>query len=586
MTAKQKRRKRPARQTVEPTEVPRAESIGLFANATLGWSLFSAVAVWLAFAPVGWWVLAWIAPFGWLRVINMPELPGKRPYQKIAIAAYVHWLVMIHWVALPCIPAAVGMFFLAAYLAIYLVGFIALSRWLVHRAGWSSVIAAPVAWVALEALRSYLFTGFALCSLSHSQVDFVPVMQIAKYTGAYGVSFVVMFVAAAFERSFFRGSNDVEPRRAARWIPLIVSVLVMAAVVGFGVLSTRSDTTTNVGEIAGAARVAIVQGSLDTEFGSEKAKLERQNTAFQQYLYESEKVTRSQRIDLVVWPESMFRYDEISYAEEIAGEKLVPDFYTFRDWSELNAANRKKWVLDFRTKCLLGTGTEHYRKDGVDRYNTAGFYDTSGEQVDAYHKMHPVMFGEYIPLGDVLPWLYSFTPLPGGLMRGKEAKSFDAAGVAFVPNICFENTVPHLIRKQIRTLHDRGERVDVLVTLTNDGWFWGSALLDLHLACGIYRSVENGLPMLIAANTGFSAHIDRHGRVLQKGPRRASKVLVAEVQALLPQQARQTFYTRFGDVFAGANLLLACVGVAIGRRRPTEPDAEADAAKRSAQETQ
>jgi len=76
----------------------------------------------------------------------------------------------------------------------------------------------------------------------------------------------------------------------------------------------------------------------------------------------------------------------------------------------------------------------------------------------------------------------------------------------------------HVIRSQINTLAAEGKEPDVLVNLTNDGWFWGSSELDLHLACGVFRAVECRKPFLIAANTGFSAWIDSDGRIQQQGP--------------------------------------------------------------------
>ena len=86
----------------------------------------------------------------------------------------------------------------------------------------------------------------------------------------------------------------------------------------------------------------------------------------------------------------------------------------------------------------------------------------------------------------------------------------------------------HVIRRQVNALAAEGREPDVLVNLTNDGWFWGSSELDLHLACGVFRAVECRKPLLIAANTGFSAWIDGDGRIREQGPRRARDVIVAE----------------------------------------------------------
>ena len=108
----------------------------------------------------------------------------------------------------------------------------------------------------------------------------------------------------------------------------------------------------------------------------------------------------------------------------------------------------------------------------------------------------------------------------------------------------------------------------MLVNLTNDGWFWGSSELDMHLACGVFRAVECRKPLLIAANTGFSAWIDGNGRIVKQGKRREKDVILARVQ----RDCRQSWYLAHGDLPAGTCLAI-CVGLAfwgwIGGRRQT-----------------
>ena len=100
----------------------------------------------------------------------------------------------------------------------------------------------------------------------------------------------------------------------------------------------------------------------------------------------------------------------------------------------------------------------------------------------------------------------------------------------------------------------------MLVNLTNDGWFWGSSELDMHLACGVFRAVECRKPFLIAANTGFSAWIDADGRIIEKGPRRSTATLLAEVRI----DHRKSWYLYYGDWPAGICLACCCVFAAVG----------------------
>lgn len=169
------------------------------------------------------------------------------------------------------------------------------------------------------------------------------------------------------------------------------------------------------------------------------------------------------------------------------------------------------------------------------------------------------MFGEYVPFGKWLPWLYRLTPMSDGLTVGQQPQVFTVRNVRLSPTICFENTVPQLMRRQLNQLIARGENPDVLVTITNDGWFWGSSLLDVHLACGVFRAIELRRPLLIAANTGFSASIAATGRVTVQGPRRDRAVI--HTQLTLPPTPPSSLYARWGDWFAGlclATCLVTC----------------------------
>ncbi len=208
---------------------------------------------------------------------------------------------------------------------------------------------------------------------------------------------------------------------------------------------------------------------------------------------------------------------------------------------------------------MLGIDIHHLGAGFEQHFNSAIQVTAAGRIADRYDKMHPVMFGEYIPLGWLIPGLYKMTPLAAGLTAGREAAAFDVAGCRLQPDICFENVLPQLIRRQVLELRRTGREPDVLVNLTNDGWFNGSSELDLHLLCGLFRAIECRKPMLIAANTGFSAWIDASGQVQAQGPRRDRGVIIADL--LLDD--RTSPYLAYGDLPAGA-CLLACLALAAG----------------------
>ena len=148
------------------------------------------------------------------------------------------------------------------------------------------------------------------------------------------------------------------------------------------------------------------------------------------------------------------------------------------------------------------------------------------------------------------------------LTPGREPAVFPLNGHKIAPNICYETVLPHVIGRQVRELKARGEEPDVLVNLTNDGWFWGSSELDMHLACDVFRAIECRKPLLVAANTGISAWIDGDGRVLARGPKRATDTILAEVQI----DARRSPYLAYGDWPAGLCLAACGVFAAVGCR--------------------
>jgi apolipoprotein N-acyltransferase len=183
----------------------------------------------------------------------------------------------------------------------------------------------------------------------------------------------------------------------------------------------------------------------------------------------------------------------------------------------------------------------------VKNYNTALLSSPPGTIAGRYYKMHPVMFGEFIPLADLFPFLHALTPLGPGMSIGERPQVFEVKGMRLAPNICFESTVPHLIREQVVRLENQiSQPIDAIVNVSNDGWFKGSSILDLHFRCSVFRAIENRKPVIIAANTGISAHIDGNGRVLTRGPKRQPQVVLAEVRP----DGRPSPYHLFGDLGA------------------------------------
>lgn len=583
--SKSGRRAAPARQSSAETNTvssatPRATTRW---HQTLLLALASSVLLWAALPPLDAWPLAWLAPVPWLLLCRQTELAGRRPYAAIWLAGFLFWLAALHWIRLPHPANYIGWLALACYLACYIPVFIGLTRVAVHRWKWPIAVAAPVVWTALELVRGHLLTGFTMASLGHTQYRWIELIQVADFAGAYGVSFVVMCGAACMARmlpveyghvgAWLRGrfgTGDDIARRAptARigwgWLrPLGAIAALLAATLSYGYWRLSQP-------VAGQGpRIALIQGSTDTELKSDPTK---NHIVFEEYLDLSLRaVKHADRIDLLIWPETMFRDPLREY-----------DPRTFRPPPGVNwnleqlatvAADTRQLIRDMaqllRVPLLLGIDTFRYGSGTVQAFNSALAVSPTGEFGDRYDKIHPVMFGEYVPFANRFPVLYRLLPIKNSLSAGKRDVAFRAGRARLAANICFESVLPHVVRGQVVRLRARGEEPDVLANLTNDGWFWGSSELDMHLVCGVFRAVECRKPLVIAANTGFSASIESSGRIRLRGPRRQTDVLIADVVL----DGRTSPYTVVGDLFAGSclavtvGLALFGIGARIGARR-------------------
>lgn len=511
--------------------------------------------LWLAFPPVGWTILAWVAPIPWLLLCQNPEPLVRRQYASIWVGSLLFWLVLLQGIRKAHPANYLGLCALAGYLAIYLPVFVVTVRCAVHYRKVPLWLAAPVVWTGLELVRGGLFTGFSAGLLGHTQAAHVWLIQIADVTGAYGVSFLLMLCAAALIDAQSRF------RQARRGLPLAMAVSALTATIGYGFWRAHEAPTVAEKPL----QVALLQGTRDKVF---EFNPDKEQQSFAQY-FELMKRARNANpeLDLIVWPEGAFT---AALPELIVRGPLEVPPQSGLSLSEIEKnieqrqlafaekvrvasteANRVLRTADHPSRSVhLILGVTSFELQGTEtrNFNAALWVDPNGKISGRYYKMHLVMFGEYVPFSRVFPWLASWTPIGQGVTPGDGPESFVVNGYSCTPSICFESTVPHVIRRQVRQLaKETGRAPDVLINITDDGWFWGTNILDLHLACAVYRAVEMRRPFLVAANTGITANIDGTGRVLDRLPHRREGFILAEVKP----DHRASFYARWGDLFAG-----------------------------------
>ncbi len=522
-----------------------------FFSRTLGLGIAGSVLLFLALPPVGWWPLAWIAPVPWALLVRGNDLSGRRPYAALWVAGLAFWLPMLYWLCLAHPATSIGWIALCMYLACYLPLAVALARVAVHRFRVPLVLAMPVAWTGLELAQAHLLTGFDMAAVGHSQYRWLTLIQIADTFGAYGVTFLIVLVAAAIAAAIPWAGVKFSP-----W-PLVAAATAMAATLAYGAW-TLSDVETRPGPT-----ITLVQGNIDTEIKFDPGEGQR---VFDHYLdLTSRAYAERPRTDLIVWPETMFRYPLLTFSDDASVvDAVMPPIDELRARGKEVESGLGQLAQQYNTPLLLGVDTIHIGNGVEERYNSAQLIERDGRLGPRYDKSHPVMFGEYVPLARRWPWLYRFTPLGSGILAGRRSPGMTVAShvgdVRLSLNICYETVLAHVIRRQVRGLIEAGQEPDILMNLTNDGWFWGSHELDLHLMCGVFRAVECRKPLLAAANTGFSASIDSNGRILSQGPRHAPGWIIADVAL----DNRHSRYLRYGDVLSGT-CLCCCIALAIAR---------------------
>jgi apolipoprotein N-acyltransferase len=413
------------------------------------------------------------------------------------------------------------------------------------RLRWALLCAAL--WVALEMLRSRFLSGFPWSLLGVSQFQMPPLLQISSFTGVYGVSFLVawtsvsLFCAGAAllgrRRVETEALNEPKPFRPPSFVSveLIAPLLVVAVVFAIGY-----HRITHAPEATRTLRLTSIQPSIPQTAIWDRAQNEQR---FADLLALSERALTNPT-DVLLWPEAAL--PELNEASFIA---------------LTNLAVRHNVAFIFGADDVQPRPGAT-REDDLQWFNSAWLLSPRGYVADTYHKRRLVIFGEYIPLVKVLPFLKWFTTITGNFTAGREPAQFPLreAGIIAAPLICFEDVFPHGAREHVN------EQTDLLVNLTNDGWFGEGAEQWQHAANSVFRAIENGRPLVRSCNNGLTCWVDEFGRIRQPfRDERGSIYGPGFATFTVPLQTAphsRTFYNRHGDVFGWACVVMAGLAVA------------------------
>lgn len=365
---------------------------------------------------------------------------------------------------------------------------------------------------ATDLLRGYIFTGFPWALSGHIWIG-TPVAQMAAFTGPIGLSALTMAVAAL---------PVLSARPAFRGVFAALAAALIAAIWIGGKQRLAEAIPPREPDV----RVRLVQPNARQE-------LKWREDMWQMFLdrqMRSSAPGEGPRPDLIVWPETS-----------------VP-------WLIENAQPFLDDVAMVSGGIPVALGIQ--RRDGTRYYNSLAVIGPGGTVIATYDKWHLVPFGEYVPFGDLIAnvGISAFAAREGmGYSAGEGAKvlSLGRAGKV-LPLICYEAVFP-------QDLNAAPERADWILQITNDAWFGSLAGPYQHLAQARLRAIEQGLPLLRAANTGVSAVIDARGNILQSLPLDTDGV----INAVVPPALSPTLYSRTGDLPATILLVVAALALSL-----------------------
>ncbi|HSY68455.1 MAG TPA: apolipoprotein N-acyltransferase [Edaphobacter sp.] len=423
-----------------------------------------------------------------------------------------------------------------------------------------ALLLVPFAWVAVELARARI-TGLPWDLLGTAQVDNPLLARLAPVTGVYGLSFVIAAVNALWlVRIRIRERRYTRPALTIAGVVIIVVYVVGLRLIANPKSSPTTATATLVQENleVGAANTGpqpstqqfLESFSYLSRYPSPRFLLGVPELADTPSVYlirqhtPDEATDSTQSIptstDLIVWPESPAPFEDID-----------PQFRS--SMSDLARLAHAPIIVG-----NTGFEPDPSSKSGYTPYNRASFVTPDGAFAGHYDKMHLVPFGEYVPYKEFFFFAKNLLNEVGMFEPGKQRTVFTTGGHTYGIFICYES----IFGDEIRHLTQQG--ADVLINISNDGWYGNTSAAWQHLNMVRMRAIENHRWVLRATNTGVTAAINPYGRVTAAAPRHQR----TSIRVHFAYEHDLTFYAAHGDLFAYACALIATLGLAfsLGRK--------------------
>ncbi len=396
------------------------------------------------------------------------------------------------------------------------------------------ILALAAALTVSEWLRGHVLTGFPWNTFGYALAAPLALAQIASVIGIWGMTFIAV---AVFASPATLADDASETRR--RWLPLALGVVVLAGLGGFGALRLARTPT----QFVDGVRLRIAQPNLPQDV---RFNYSARHEVMDRYIALSDRASNPQSLGVrdvthLIWPEAAFPFLLAREPEALA---------------------RIAQLLKGGTVLITGAVRLAEPVNPVDpaAYNSIYVLDKDASIVSLYDKVHLVPFGEYLPFQRFLEslGLQQLTKQRGGFLAGDRRRLISVPGAPLaLPLICYEIIFPGEIAP-------KGRRAGWIVNVTNDGWFGISSGPYQHLQQTRVRAIEEGLPVVRAANSGISAVIDGLGRIMSSLPLGTEGV----VDSQLPRPIGATVYARVGDVPAAMVVVITLLLILRRRLQP------------------
>jgi apolipoprotein N-acyltransferase len=458
------------------------------------------------------------------------------------LAGMVHYVSLLYWIVivlgkyghLPLWVSIPALLLLSLYMSMYLALFCAIISRVWKEREMLAVWIAPLLWVGLDFVRSFLFSGFPWQDLGYSQYRALLLIQTADLTGHFGITFQIVLVnsVAALllvlwfaKRASAHTAQPVLTLRLRRaWLYAILPALCMIlGVLGYNVLRYRQVS----GVIAGSPtmKIAVVQGNIEQDQKWSPAMRLKTIDIYTQ-LSKQAAAGENGPPALLVWPETALPF-------------LIDDNPYYHRLKKTLIVKQKIWLLAGAPFYIELEEKKSAQSRKILSYNSAYLFTPAGDVSGRYDKQHLVPFGEYVPLSDYFSLPGPLVENIGNFSSGKPVRPLSCQGAAIGVLICFESIFPKLARDWTAS------GANLLVNITNDAWFGRSSAPWQHLSMSVFRAVENRRSLARAANTGVSAIVDPLGRIAATSPLFQPFYLVADV----PLLQQETVFVGFGYHF-------------------------------------